>query len=408
MSFASARRAMLVASHRGSPVGLKLGGRGRGYLGSVFLGGGVALAVAVFLSCGSSKPIKTSTLHNAYVTLPTSGSVLLLHINQANGQIGIGGQTPQTVGVSPYGIALAPSKKFIYTANASSNNISTFSIASDGTLSVANAPVAGGSGPNTAIIDPTGQYLLVTNSFSNNISVFSINSNTGALTEVSGSPFYANYNPGQIVFAPGPTNYVYVSNSTIGMVSAFSFDPSSGALSPVAGSPFLSGAGASGLAVYGNAPSQFLYVSNTAAINPNTSVIGNISAFSINSTTGALSVVSGSPFTSVLGAGPAELVLAPSGNLLFAITAGSSYSVWAFSISATTGQLTASPNSPYSVAGGNLFALIDTKGNYLYIGSQASKGIAGYTYDTNVGTPNALTNSPFSTGVAPGKMVVVD
>ena len=164
-----------------------------------------------------------------------------------------------------------------------------------------------------------------------------------------------------------------------------------------------------GIAFYppGDDP-QFLYVANTSAINPNTNVIGNISGFSINSTTGALSVVGGSPFTSVLGTGPAELVLTPNGDLLFAVTAGSSYSVWAFSISATTGQLTASSNSPYSVAGGNLFALIDTKGNYLYIGSQTSKGIAGYTYDPNVGTPNALTNSPFSTGVAPGKMIVVD
>lgn len=407
MWFASAACALLVSARPGSPENSMLAAGGK-YLRTALFTAMVAGLLVPFLSCGSSNPIKVSTLHNAYVTLPTSGSILLLHISQATGQISLGPQTPQQVGVSPYGIALAPSQKYLYVANASSNNISTFNIAPDGSLSQPNSPVPGGSGPNTAMIDPSGGYLLVTNSFSNDISVFSIDSSSGALSEVPGSPFYANYNPGQIVFAPGPTNYVYVSNSTIGMVTAFSFDTSSGTLTPVSGSPFLSGAGATGLAVYGNAPSQFLYVSNSTAVNLNSNTIGNISGFSINSTTGALSVLSGSPFTSVLGAGPTELVLAPSGNLLFAITAGSSYSVWAFTINSVTGQLAASSNSPYSVAGGNLFALIDTRGDYLFIGSQTAKGIEGYTYDPNVGTPNALTNSPFSTVVAPGKMVVVE
>jgi 6-phosphogluconolactonase len=419
MCFASAARSWLVALSRGravfgargrqpgSPDRALFAGWGKGLLRPALFTAMVAGLPVLFLSCGSSQS-KVSSIHNAYVTLPTSGSVLFMHISQATGQITVGAQTPQLVGVSPYGIALAPSQKYIYVANAASNNISTFNIATDGTLSQPNPPIPGGFGPNTAIIDPSGQYLLVTNSFSNNISVFSIDNSSGALTEVSGSPFYANYNPGDLVFAPGPTNYLYVTNSSIGMVSAFTFNTSSGALTPVPGSPFLSGAGASGLVVYGNAPTQYLYVANTTAVNPSSNTIGNISAFNINPSTGALSILTGSPFTSILGTGPSELVLAPAGNLLFAITAGSNYSVWAFAISSTTGQLTPSSNSPYSVAAGNLFALIDTKGNYLYIGSQSAKGIEGYTYDPNVGTPEALTNSPFSTVVAPGKMVVVD
>jgi 6-phosphogluconolactonase len=393
MSFPRAARPVLAASK---------------YFGQALMATVVVAVALFFLSCNSGNPVKTPTLHNAYVTLPSTGSVLLLHISQSTGQISPGAQTPPTVGVSPLGLALAPSKKFLYVANAASNNISTFNIAPDGTLSQTTVPTPGGSGPNTAIIDPSGQYLLVTNSYSNDISVFSIDASSGALSEVTGSPFYANFSPGDIAFAPGPSTFVYVSNSTIGMITAFSFDSSSGTLTTVPGSPFLSGPGATGVVVYGNAPTQFLYVANSSAINPNSSTIGNISAFSIDSTTGALSVVTGSPFTSLLGEGPSELVLAPNGNLLFAVTPGSSYSVWAFGINATSGQLTASTNSPFSVTAGDLFALIDTKGNYLYIGSQTAKGIAGYTYDSNVGTPNALTNSPFSTVFAPGRMVVVD
>ena len=61
-----------------------------------------------------------------------------------------------------------------------------------------------------------------------------------------------------------------------------------------------------------------------------------------------------------------------------------------------------------SVPAGGLFALIDHKGNFLYIGSQTAHGIEAYTYDQNNGQPTLITNSPFSTGTAPGKMVIAD
>ena len=369
------------------------------------------VVVAVFvlaglsLSCGSSSHGTSGHNHNAYVTLPARGSVLLLHINGATGAITLGAETPQVQNTSPTGIALLPSKKFLYAINSSSHadSISIFNVASDGTLALSGTPSPAGNGPNDAVIDPSGKYLLVTNNFGNNVSVYSIDASSGALSEVAGSPFPANSNPAEILITPSG-KFVYVTNPGIGMVTAFSF--SNGVLTQLPTSPVPSGAGAIGLAVDGS--ERFLYVANPSASNPPpfSSTTGNISGFNIDPSTGALGTMPGSPFTATNGKGPSAVTVDPSGRFVYATTTGSSFSIWCFTITPPSGQLVAATNSPFSLTAGGLFALIDPSGNYLYIGSQDANGIAGYTYDPSTGAPTAITGSPFSTVAAPGKMVL--
>jgi 6-phosphogluconolactonase len=369
----------------------------------------VVVLAGLSLSCGSSYTA-TAPIQNAYVTLPASGSVLQLHINGATGAITMGAQTPVTENTSPTGLALLPSKKFLYAINSRANTISIFNVASDGTLTLSGTPVpAGGSSPNAAVVDPTGSYLLVTNNLTDNVSVFSIDAGSGALTPGSGSPFPANTNPTEILITPSG-KFVYVTNPNIGMITAFTF--SSGVLAPVPGtptvqgSPYFSGAGAFGLAVDGS--ERFLYVTNPSASNlpPNVSTVGNISGFNIDPNTGALTPILGSPFTATTGTGPSAITVDPSGKFVYATTTGSSASIWCFTIDSVDGHLVAVTNSPFSLAAGGLFALIDPKGNFLYIGTQAGNGITGYTYSASTGAPTVIAGSPFSTGKAPGKMVL--
>lgn len=364
----------------------------------------IVLAASFFVSCGRD-PNATPPASNqiAYVTLPTQGSVAVIQINGGNGHLTLGVVTPQQSGTSPKGLALLPSKQFLYVANSQSNNVSIFNVASDGSLSLGGTTTPAGTGPYGAAVDPAGKYLLITNTFSNNVSVFSINSTTGALQEVPGSPFFANSSPTEILVNP-TGNFVYVTNPAIGMVTAFALSSATGFLTPVPGSPYVSGSGASGMAV---SPSgNYLYVANSSAFNNASTTVGNISGFNINPNSGVLTPISGSPFTSPVGTGPSALVFSPSGEFLFATTPGSSYSIWCFNYNGNNGQLTSAPSSPFSVAGGGLFAVIDNTGSFFYIGSQESHGITGYTFDQNTGQPTVLTNSPFSTGVAPGKMVI--
>ena len=361
----------------------------------------IVVLAGLSLSCGNSSHKTSAPNHNAYVTLPARGSVLLLHISGATGAITLGAETPQVLATTPTGIALLPSKKFLYAVNSFANTISIFKVASDGTLALTGTPgPAYGSSPNAALIDPSGKYLLVTNNLSNNVSVFSIDAGSGALSLV-GSPVPANANPAEILILPSG-KFVYVTNPGIGMVTAFTF--SNGVLTQLLTSPVSSGAGAFGLAVDGS--ERFLYVANPSASNPPpfSSTTGNISGFNIDPSTGALTPVLGSPFTSTNGKGPSAVTVDPTGKFVYATTPGSSFSVWCFTIS-TSGQLLAVTNSPFSLAAGGLFALIDPSGNYLYIGSQDANGIAGYTYDPSTGAPTAITGSPFSTRSAPGKMV---
>jgi 6-phosphogluconolactonase len=364
------------------------------------------ILASFFVSCGGgSQPLHSSPDHNAYVTLPARGAVALLRVNGSTGALALASQTPQVQGTSPKGLALLPSKKFLYVVNSGVNasTISIFNVGSDGTLTLGSTPIPAGAGADSAVIDPSGAFLLVTNNFSNSISVYSIDSGSGALTEVAGSPFFANTDPSEIVITPSG-KFVYVTNPSIGMVTGFTF--SSGVLTPVPNTPTFSGAGAFGLGL--DTSGRFLYVANPSALNPLVTTVGNVSGFNIDPNTGALTPVPGSPFTSSLGNGPTALAVDPNGRFVYAITSGSSDSVWCFSITSTNGQLVPVTSSPFSLTAGGLFALIDPTGNYLYVGSATGNGVSGFTYNPSTGVPTAISGSPFTTGVPPGKIVLSD
>lgn len=318
----------------------------------------------------------------------------LLSINNSTGAITMGAQTPPVQGATPTGLALHSSKKFLFVANSGANTISVFNIAGDGTLTLSGTPTPTGSGPHGVTLDPSGQYLLVTNTVSNNISVFSVDSGTGALS-VQGSPVYANNGPTEILITPSG-KFVYVTNPSIGFITAFTF--AAGVLTPAQGSPFASGAGVSGLAV--ESGEHFLYAANTTA--------NTISGFAIDSTTGALTAVPGSPFSSTAGTGPSALSVDTVNKFLYVSTQGSSDSIWAFTWNSTTGTLTPASNSPFNLlSAGGLFLLMEPNGSFFYIGSQSGAHIAAFQYSSGNAAPTAVTGSPFSTGTAPGKMVIV-
>jgi len=358
--------------------------------------GAVALLLAgLSLSCFSSSSASSAS-HNAYVTLPQTGSVQLLHINNSSGAITVGAQTPPVQGATPTGLALLSSKKFLYAANTAANTISIFNVAGDGTLTLRGNPTPAGVGPRAMVLDPSGQYLLVTNAGANanTVSVFSVDSGTGALTEVAGSPFPAHNGPTEILITPSG-KFVYVTNPSIGFITAFKF--AGGVLTEVQGSPFASGRGVSALAV--ESGEHFLYAANTTD--------DTISGFAIDSTSGSLKAVPGSPFSTTAGSGPSAMAVDTTNKFLYVATEGSSFSIWAFTWDSTTGTLTSVTNSPFNLlAAGGLFLLMEPSGNFFYIGDQSGSNIAAYKYDSGSGAPTAVTGSPFSTGSAPGKMVI--
>src|SRR5271165_2729947 len=131
------------------------------------------------------------------------------------------------------------------------------------------------------------KFAYVTNNNPPSISAFRVDASLGALTSVPGSPFaapdslisIANDPKGKFVYT---TNYgLSLFGNFIGSISGYSIDSNSGALTAIVGSPFPTGTNPGAVAVH--ASGNFLYVTNT--IESHLFYSGSISAYSIDAST---------------------------------------------------------------------------------------------------------------------------
>ncbi|WP_109485424.1 beta-propeller fold lactonase family protein [Occallatibacter savannae] len=193
---------------------------------------------------------------------------------------------PISLGRHPIDAALSPSGRFLYVSTQDDAIISAFKLGDDGVpRAVPGSPFATGLRPRAIAIDPTERHLYVLNYGVNphldrreacigeyagikgvgcTISAFSI-SQTGALSEISGSPFPSDgINPhGSVIDSAG--KYLYVANITSNDVSVFRINRSTGALHPVDGSPFRAGEGPNALTL--DWSDLYLYVLNAFSRN---------------------------------------------------------------------------------------------------------------------------------------------
>ena len=117
-----------------------------------------------------------------------------------------------------------------------------------------------------------------------------------------------------------------------------------------------------------------------------------IQAFTIGST-GALTTVAGSPFTT--GAVSDALATNPSGSLLFAGQSGTQ-ALGVFQINSSTGALTAAPGSPYTLPVAAAQLVVDESGQFLYAVANKGSGIVyGFSINPTTGALTELADSPF-------------
>jgi DNA-binding beta-propeller fold protein YncE len=199
------------------------------------------------------------------------------------------------------------------------------------------------------------RFVYIANRGSNNLSAYTVDATTGGLAAIAGSPFATGYLPVAIAVDPTGT-YAYVANQADATISAFAIDRSSGALNAISGSPFPTGSAPSSVAI--DPSSSFVYVTggNAVTVDPLDSnvYVGNqgddtVSEFTINSSngvlTGALTAVSGSPYTT--GSGPNSVAVDPLDKFVH-VANSSSGTVSAFTITESTGALSAVSGSPYA------------------------------------------------------------
>jgi 6-phosphogluconolactonase len=279
----------------------------------------------------------------AYVVNSGSNNVSAYTINSTSGALTPVAGSPFPAGMGAVSVIIDPSGKFAYVINSYSNNISAYAIdITTGTLtSVAGSPFASGPGlspfnsapgPGYSVIAASGKFLYVV--AADGIYAFTVNAATGALTVVAGSPFSVIPAAGPITLDP-TDNFVYVTSTSQGIV-AYAIDAITGALLPLPESPFATDGTPEVLTF--SPGGQFAYLAGT----------GNIAVYSFDPKTGALTLV-GSQM--IPGGNITTITIDPSGKFIYTLLQGASRElpqIYADSINTTTGALTPVVGTPYS------------------------------------------------------------
>jgi len=253
---------------------------------------------------------------------------------------------------------------------------------------IAGSPYPAGDGAHSAALHPSGDFLYVANpgQNENDISLFSIASN-GALTEVTPrTPIGINASQPELLAMDPAGSYLYVMNTQSNNISVFSIDSSTGALTQVAGSPFA--IGLTPLNMQLTPSGNFLYV--TAAGGQAGSTNGSIIGFSVSA--GVLTPLPAPNPISSYGENPNGLAIDPSGTYLYAAnTSSGSISIFAIGASGTLSLVSGSPLASTYTAPISL--ILDPKGAYLYVANQGSGNVAVYSISSSTGLPTVLTTS---------------
>jgi 6-phosphogluconolactonase len=187
--------------------------------------------------------------------------------------------------------------------------------------------------------------------------------------------------------------FAYVANQSSNNLSAYAIDSATGSLTAIAGSPFAA-AGTTPVAALVDPNGAFLYVADDAS--------SDVSVFAIDPSTGILTPAG---FPAAVGSGPDALTIDPSGRFLYvANLVGDSVS--AFSIDPLSGLLTQLSGSPFSLGVGPSSLKVDPNGNFLYVANFSGDNIGVFAIDPVAGTLSTVAGSPFAAGGGPVSIVI--
>lgn len=331
-----------------------------------------------------------------------AGTGVLTQIVCATGCSG----TNFAAGSHPISVTIDPTAKFAYVANDGDGTISAYTIdAGSGALSaVAGSPYQAGSsdGATPVTVDPGGKFVYQTNYQDDTIWAYSIDAGTGVLTRVPGSPFVTGYDPNNIVIDPSG-KFAYVTSYQDDTIWAYTINAGTGALSVVTSGSFRTGRFPWTATI--DPTGQFIYVPNSHD--------GTISAYTINASTGALTEISSSPY--LAGNGPISVTIDPSGKFAYATnnhdfaypTNYHDGTISAYTIDSGSGALTPVAGSPFGVLDEPYPVTVDPTGQFAYVTNFGAGTVSAFTIDTisgaltqiNCGGGPGCSNNAMTTGM---------
>jgi DNA-binding beta-propeller fold protein YncE len=151
---------------------------------------------------------------------------------------------------------------------------------------------------------------------------------------------------------------------------------------------------------FANPTPKFAYVANECASSCSA---GNVSAYTVNSSTGTLSAVSGSPFAA--GNTPLSVTVDPSARFAYVANLYGD-NVSAYTINGSTGALRALSDSPFAAGDTPASVTVDPSGRFAYVANQGDDTVSAYTINSSTGALSAVSGSPFASGVFPRSVVI--
>jgi 6-phosphogluconolactonase (cycloisomerase 2 family) len=365
--------------------------------------GMVKKAAAMFAICASiaiGLGCTTTSNHILYAALPQSAQIVAYREDPNSGILTQLTISPITAGPAVQSLAVHPSGKYLYAANAGENDVSLFDIGLGGSLVEQGTRTQVGTSPTLLAMDSAGQYLYVANSGSENISVLSISSSSGTLSPV-GQPFQVGISPLNMKISPsGSFLYVTGASSQVGApgyIEVLSISSGTLAIVPPIIQP---GANPYGLAI--TPDGNYLYTANFGDNTISEFTINNSgSATSSGVPPGGLAPLAGSPLGETY-TGPVSLLVNTAQQYLYVANQQSSGNVAGYAIGtgASAGALSLLSSSPYPTGAQPSVIATDVSGNYVFVGNQSKPAIESFC----LASKNLTCNS--STGI--GSLTEVD
>jgi 6-phosphogluconolactonase (cycloisomerase 2 family) len=343
----------------------------------------------------SSGTGSTGSGNGDYVYVASSGTNTINGFEISSATLTAVSGSPFTLSYAPTALAVTIPDTFLYVGTAA--GIYGYSIGTGGTLTALENGIAlqvcGASGGISSLdVSPDGQWLIELASDGATICVGQINTSTGTLT--AGVPVTYSVTtaiPTMIKVAPSGA-FVFAALGPGGTI-VFPFTTATGTLSTSA--QLLSYASANtdsdnGVAVDIN--TAYVYIARSGSTNP------GIWAYSINSSSGALSSVTqtSTGLTYAAATNPHAISFNKTGTYLYS---GDYTDGVIYGFTALTGQLTTTPNSPYTTGDQPIALAYDNSSSYMLavcLGGSPAVDMFGFDV-TNAGRLYAVSSGTAGT-----------
>jgi 6-phosphogluconolactonase (cycloisomerase 2 family) len=327
----------------------------------------------VWAHWGPTRIAPDSGGYRLYVANQGSHDVSAYFINRDNGYLtAVPGANFADAGWST-DIAVHPSNHFIYVTTSdhdqslppTANGLTAFALQSNGSLAqLPGSPYQTNGGDMALAIDPSGKYLytaqLISDSdYASEIDGYSIDQTSGELTQLPGSPFlivppkckYCITDDVVLDLAIDPSGqFLIVPGWVNGVIYVYRIDSSTGGLSEVSGSPFIDGEPGDETPSYG--PASVTVSANDKFVFVQNELEDEVMVYALDSTTGTLTLTNHATGPSNSFSVAYECIRAdPSGKFVYALgykgTNNATGELFGWDVNQANGGLTAVPGAPY-------------------------------------------------------------